>query len=65
MLAIVLSVSLRFADSNYPFGIFKLCLIVCIYCEQLLFVDQYVKVDVYILKTLEKLKKQSRLDNLH
>jgi hypothetical protein len=65
MLAIVLSVSLRFADSNYPFGIFKLCIIVCRYCEQLIFVDQYVKVDVYILKTLERPKKQSRMDNLH
>ena len=54
MLAIVLSVPLRFADSNYPFGTFKLCLIIFIYCEQLMFVDQYLKVDVYILKTLGK-----------
>ena len=39
-----------------PFGIFKLFLIVFIYCEQLIFVDQYLKVDVYILKTLEAFK---------
>ena len=56
LLAIVLSVHRWFADSNYPYGIFKLFLIVFIYCEQLIFVDQYLKVDVYILKTLEAFK---------
>jgi hypothetical protein len=56
MLTIVLSVPLRFADSNYPFGTFKLCLIVFIYCEEVIFVDQYLKVDVYILKTLGKIE---------
>ena len=48
--------SRRFAHYNYPYGIFKHFLIVFIYCEQLIFVDQYLKVDVYILKTLEAFK---------